>query len=276
MLRRLARLPNYIRAFGPAAGLRLDLAIERALPHQSDIVREFRVPGLSSPISLRDSVADHSIFWQCIVQHQYDLTGLPHHAALMVHYRALLAGGTTPLIVDAGGNIGLSAIALAEAWPQARILVVEPDAGNFELLRRNTIHFGGRVTPLLGAIWSRDQRLSIANPDAGASAFRVESSDEGGLQAYTMESLMRLAGADRIFLAKIDIEGAQSTLFAENTSWIADTDAIVIELEDWLFPWQGNSQSFMRAIAGYDFEYLLLGDSLACFSTGIGAPAQLG
>lgn len=274
LLRRLSRLPNYIKAFGLLHGLRLLLAIERSLPGQSEHARAFNVPGYQAPIWLRDCLADHAIFWQCIVQRQYDISRLPHHAAFLRRYNALVAAGEAPLIIDAGGNVGLSAIALAEAYPQARILVVEPDAANFAMLRRNVEPYGSRIMALFGAVWPREQLLSIVNPADGASAFRVDHAEHGGVKAHTMDALMKLAGADSIFLAKIDIEGAQKPLFAENTDWIARTDAIVIELEDWLLPWQGNSAPFFRAMAPHDVEYLLLGDSIVCFSARLGEPDE--
>jgi hypothetical protein len=41
------------------------------------------------------------------------------------------------VIVDAGANIGTSAVFFARKWPGARILALEPEAGNFALLLRN-------------------------------------------------------------------------------------------------------------------------------------------
>ena len=41
--------------------------------------------------------------------------------------------------------------------------------------------------------------------------------------------------------------------------------ALVIELHDWLFPFQGRSRNFLRALADRDFEVLIRGENLFCF-----------
>ncbi len=264
---RVSRLPNYIKAFGWLDGIRLVLAIERPLPQTSQTSRPFRVPGHPSPLWLRDCVSDHAIFWQCIVRQQYRLDQFPHTAQLQARYQALLERGRTPLIIDGGGNIGLSAITLADAFPRARVMVIEPDAENFKMLLKNVEPYGERIQPLLGAVWHRDQQLTIVNPEAGASGFRVEAvGPVGTVQAHTIESLMRMAGEDEVLIVKLDIEGAQKALFAENTGWIATAGAVMLELDDWLFPWGGSSTPFFRAMSQHEFEYLLNGENVVCFN----------
>lgn len=268
MYRRLSRLPNYLQAFGGLSALRLDFAIERALPQRSDRIRSFDVPGCTGPVWLRDCISDHAIFWQCLVRRQYSLSEFPHTRNLMLRYEQLLSIGQKPLIIDAGGNIGLSAIALAEAFPGATILVVEPDEQNFAVLQRNIAPYGQRIAAVLGAVWPDDQDLAIVNRDAGASAFRVDASGPTGtVKAYTIDTLMRMANCNEILLAKIDIEGGQKALFAANTEWISHTDVIMLELDDWLMPWQGTSLPFVQAMSKHCFEYLLNGENLVCFNS---------
>ena len=67
------------------------------------------------------------------------------------------------------------------------------------------------------------------------------------------------------FIVKIDIEGGQGPLFETNTEWVKDTQLIALELEDWLFPWQGTSRSFFRCISRYSFDYLLGRENIFCF-----------
>ena len=119
-LARLARLPNYLRKYGPSRGLSLFNSIERQLPHTSSEVRAFRVPGYSEPVHLRDTISDHATFWQCIVRDQYAIDAFPQAAALRQAYEQRVASGKQPLIIDCGGNIGLSTLYLASTWPRAR------------------------------------------------------------------------------------------------------------------------------------------------------------
>jgi len=47
-------------------------------------------------------------------------------------------GDDAGLVIDAGANIGLSALTFAHRWPAARIVCLEVDDANLELLCRNT------------------------------------------------------------------------------------------------------------------------------------------
>ena len=45
-------------------------------------------------------------------------------------------------IVDAGANIGLASVIFANRWPDATIIAIEPEAGNFDLLKKNVAPYG--------------------------------------------------------------------------------------------------------------------------------------
>lgn len=81
----------------------------------------------------------------------YDTSTFPHHERLMRAYHSLISSGVEPLILDLGGNIGLSALWFAKQFPKARIFVLEPDAGNVKLLKQNLAGCD-RVTVIPGAI----------------------------------------------------------------------------------------------------------------------------
>lgn len=268
-LRRFAKLPLYLRAFGPLAGLRLYAAIERAgLPVKSETVQAYAVPGYDAPVSLRRARADHATFWQCLVQRQYDLDRFPQTARLQQTYEAMLARGERPLIIDGGANIGLAALWLARRFPQAQIVSVEPDTGNLALLRRNLAGLGARAQVLDGGLWPRSGRLRIVNPESGSAAFRVEETTGDGpgtLRAYTIDEICTLAGCREPLIVKLDIEGAQQYLFASATEWVGRAHLITLELDDWLFPWRGSSRPFFRVLGEHPFDYLLGGESVFCF-----------
>ena len=263
-----SRSVNYVRSFGLVAGMRLLTEIERPQQSSPAVVRGHAVPGYPEPIMLRQTVSDHSIFWQCIVQHQYDIKGFPHSRRLMADYGRVVASGKRPLIIDCGGNIGLSALYFGLQFPEAQIVVVEPDADNFALLKRNTAVLGQRVLPLLGGVWHESGHLRIVNPQAGAASLQVETVRDaapGTIKAHTIAEICALAGAHAPLIVKIDIEGSQAKLFSANTEWVANTGLVVIELEDWLLPWQGTSRNFFSCMSKHAFEYLMLGENMFCF-----------
>lgn len=268
LYRLIAKLPNYVRAFGMLHGVWLLFAIELRISQNKAACKRYQVPGYPSGIHLRQTLSDYSIFWQCLVLRQYDLSLFPQSARLFAEYRAQLAEGLKPLIIDCGGNIGLSALYLAYRFPEAIVVVVEPDEENFAVLKKNVAGLGSRVVPLLGGIWSHSGQLRIVNPESGSAAFRVESvGDEvlEGVVAYTIDDICQLTEAQAPLMVKIDIEGAQMNLFSENTDWVQHTRLIMLELDDWRLPWQGTSRPFFSCVSAYPFDYLLSGETIFCF-----------
>jgi FkbM family methyltransferase len=267
----LAKSPIYVRRFGLFDGLRLQYQIEgiRQLPHESKKAKAYSIPGFVGPIHLRDCVGDHATFWQCLVQNQYDFSRFPQARRLTDKYDTLVKMGQTPLIIDCGGNIGLSALWFARKFPKAKIYVVEPDEANFELLGLNISMFGDRVTAIRGGVSNEPGNLTIVNPRSGPSAFRVQRTGATDLpdsiDCYTINQICELAEITDPMIVKIDIEGSQEHLFAGNTDWVNRADLITLELDDWQLPWQGTSRSFFSCLSQYPFDYLLSGESIFCF-----------
>lgn len=264
----LKKLPKYVSEFGVASGLKLFSAVEAGKPTGASKRLALSLPGYTAPVHLRDTLADRSTFWQCLVQRQYETNHFPQHARLMERYDELLKRGETPLVIDCGGNIGLGAIWFAHLFPKARIVSIEPDDNNLEMLRLNTVAFGDRITIVKGGIWDQHGGLNIINPNSGSAAFRVEFLEEAGrgsIPAYTIDDLCHLGGSSTPLVVKLDIEGAQAHLFASNTDWVSRTTLITLELDDWLLPWQGTSRNFFSCLSRYPFDYLLGGESIFCF-----------
>lgn len=266
----VSKMPNYIRRFGPFSGLRLLFQIEgiRQRPQKSTVLRQYRVPGIIHPVFLRDCVGDHATFWQCLVMNQYEMRHFPQFERVKIKYQAKNGTSPAPLIIDCGGNIGLSCIWFANAFPTARIFVIEPEDQNFLILKENIKKYKN-ITPLKGGIWDSHGFLKITNPDAGPASFRLEflceETDGDNLRCYTINEICEIANEAHPFIVKLDIEGAQKRLFASNTSWVNKTDIITLELDDWLLPWQGTSRAFFKCLSQFDFEYLLGGESIFCF-----------
>lgn len=258
----LSRAPNYLRAFGPWHGLRLLYAMEMATLRGGGPVAH-PVPGYGA-VWLRPTVGDHSVFWQCLVQRQYWLGGMPHAARLMDAYHAMLAAGRTPVILDCGANIGMSVLWFAKAFPRAVIVAVEPEAANFALLERNTAHLGPGALPVRCAVASAPGAMTLTNPEAGSTAFQFAPAASGEVACRTVDELAAMVPDGDLLVVKIDIEGGQKQLFEHNTAWLGRAHAVLIELEDWLLPWQGTSRPFFQAISGYPYEFLTRGETLFC------------
>jgi predicted RNA methylase len=97
---------------------------------------------------------------------------------------------TPQLIIDAGANIGLSAITLASRWPDATIVCLEIDPANLELLRRNTSAWP-RIQVVPKGLWRRAARLKVEDASAASWAFRVVEDPAGRFPASASPSCSR-------------------------------------------------------------------------------------
>lgn len=249
-------------------GVRLLFAVESQVSHQSNRVRSYQVPSYRAPIHLRYTVSDHSIFWQCLVIRQYDLNEFKQIKIFMRNYRDMLSRGRCPVIIDAGANIGLATVWFARIFPDAHVISIEPEKHNFEILKKNTKHLCDKVTTVNGALVESGGNFSIVNPNSGAASFRLarqNETDQDSIIGYTVDDLMKKIDNGEILIVKIDIEGGQKNLFSSNIGWISKTHLIILELDDWLLPWQATSETFFEAVSALRFDYLIRGENIFCF-----------
>jgi len=139
------------------------------------------------------------------------------------------------LIVDLGANAGYASVFFALRYPSARVIAVEPVPENAKLARRNVSRLG-RVDVVEAAAWPRPARLRLVDPGKGFWGMRVSEDASGEIAAVTIPDLLNRAGADRIDILKVDIEGAEAELFSENTAWLERVDLLVLELHERFVP----------------------------------------
>jgi len=173
--------------------------------------------------------------------------------------------GMEPLIIDAGANIGASAVYFALAFPQALIVAIEPEAENFRLLQRNTE--GLRVHCLQAALASSPGKAKVIDPGEGHWGYRTEQAADGaGIPCVTIPEICDMARPHFPFIVKIDIEGAEGDVFSRNTAWVARTPIIIVELHDWLLPKAGTAQSFLRRVADEPRDFIIVGENIFSIS----------
>jgi len=136
------------------------------------------------------------------------------------------------VVLDLGGNIGLTAAHFAALQPGCRVVCVEMDAGNAQMARRNLAPFGPRCTVFQAAAWDADTTIAYSgtkewgfhalDPAAPAAATRTA-------RAARVESILAELGIDRVAFAKVDIEGAEARVLAAGASWLSKIDAIKVE-----------------------------------------------
>jgi FkbM family methyltransferase len=172
------------------------------------------------------------------------------------------------VIVDAGAYTGLSTAYFAMRYPAAKIIAIEPDEANFQLLLHNTAAFAN-VQPVRAALWAENGSVALADPGYGPWALRLADPGQAGpagaatgtqVPAITMDEVLRDYQLDTIDLLKVDIEGSEKELFASAGSWIGRVDAICLELHDRFKP--GCSRAFYQAVGDFRTEFRLGEDVL--------------
>jgi FkbM family methyltransferase len=163
------------------------------------------------------------------------------------------------VIIDAGANIGMASVFFANKYPEARIIAIEPEASNFQLLRKNT-SFYPNITCVEGALWKTDAPVNLSDPGGGHWGFQTfeAAQHENGRQVWmvngiTMDTLMDRFGIERIDFLKLDIEGAEKEVFENPSSWIDKVAFFAIELHD--SSRDGCSRAVYGATKGFQWQW---------------------
>jgi FkbM family methyltransferase len=197
--------------------------------------------GVSHPIHLRMRSSDLSLFEEILMDHEYEFV-FDHSPSV---------------IVDAGANIGLTSVFFANRFPQARVISIEPEAANYQMLLRNTANYRN-IVAVQAALWREDMPLKMHDPGDGDWGFQTRPLDGSHASAptvpgMTIASLMRRFDIDHIDVLKIDIEGAEKEVFETSGDWIDKVGTVIVELHDRTT--QGCSRAAYAALTAFPFEF---------------------
>lgn len=175
------------------------------------------------------------------------------------------------LIVDCGSNIGCSTNFFLRNYENSRIISIEPDKGNFNLLNRN-INNLERVELINSAVSNKAITFKVIDDPHISNDYRgkniIETSSINSSEAITINQILSNEGNKNLYpyLIKIDIEGHENQLFENNTEWIDQFKIIIIELHDWMFPETSNSKNFLNKISTsmnkYNRDLIIKGENL--------------
>lgn len=137
----------------------------------------------------------------------YVIGEILHHRV----YRIRSALPARPVIVDAGANIGLASLWLADCYPNARLHCFEPEADTFDLLRHNLRQIpDARCTRAALGVQSGEIALHVTENASDHSVF-----DTGVPARREVVPCLRLGdyleenGIETVDLLKIDVEGSE-------------------------------------------------------------------
>jgi FkbM family methyltransferase len=207
-------------------------------------------PNSEYPVFLRRDETDFNIYLEVFISKlSYEIT-LPYIPKVMI---------------DCGGNIGLTSVYFKLLYPEIKIITIEPEASNFELLKRNISPYQTDIIALNMGVWNKTTKLLVKNYTGRKFEFTTEEvtpnfndTSENIVDAICINDVLSkyintVGEGDRVIdLLKVDIEGSENELFRTNYEWLARTKAIIIELHNHFR--SDCSDVFYKAISKYHFK----------------------
>ena len=213
------------------------------------------------PLQIRSSSSDLQVLGQIFVHREY-------------FHLDRVDRDSVGLIIDCGANVGYSSAYLLSHFPGSRVVAIEPDPSNYEMLRLNLQPYGDRVTIVQAAVWSHVTKLALRDPDYRDGqewARQVRTSEDpsvANVDAIDLPTIIREYGAgDKVSILKMDIEGAECVVLHNCSSlWLDAIQILVIELhDDTDF---GDAHAiFHTEISTQDFELANHDELTFCFRT---------
>jgi len=176
---------------------------------------------------------------------------------LVYYFRA---AGNAPVIIDGGGNIGMSIVFFKTLYPKARVLAFEPAERTFALLETNVAGIPGV-----------ELHRAALGPDNAVVPF-YECDDPGLLRQST--SPQRLSRAREtlveqrrlsefvtgsVDLLKLDVEGAESRVIDElaQSGAIERIQQLIVEYHHQLDPDEDSIGTFLEQLRALGFRFQL-------------------
>lgn len=165
-------------------------------------------------------------------------------------------------IVDAGANIGCSAVYFAKKFPEARIICIEADKSNYEVLRINCARYPN-IECLHAALWPVEGQVEVVDTGEGEWAFRAkeiagsEPSDSQGnqrIEAITIDGVMSRFGLETIDVLKMDIEGGEREVLGAGERVLDRVNVLAVECHDRWVP--GCTRVVFAATRNFSYEWV--------------------
>lgn len=234
------------RFFGAAGNLGLIRAIRLyAWDFWRDGDCSVRVPVLDTTLHFRG-------------RHDYLVTALLFHEDFYVQPN----GFEVRTVLDLGANIGIETLRFARFYPNAKIIAVEADKEHHRVLQENTTAFA-RVTALHAAAWGSKSSFQIQRVPTSFMSSSVSETANGDIRGVTIAELIDQLGVMELDILKIDVEGAEDSLFGPSMAeWIKRVRIIVWELNDHEVPRALTRLVLAMEAAKVSFNFHIRGEKL--------------
>ena len=132
--------------------------------------------------------------------------------------------------------------------------MVEPNSDSSKFSYENV--YNKNYTILNKAISSQTKTVMIDQSDEDNRASKISNSSGKKIDTVTVSEILIEREDTTPFIIKIDIEGYEEDLFKNNVGWIKNFPIIIIEIHDWMMPFEASSNNFFKAI----YENILINE----------------
>lgn len=226
LLSRVKYIVKHIKKIGAFATL--NYFIQRITVAKNVLIK-VTVPGLLSPVLLRNKTYDINIFYQIFIAEE-----------LLFDFK-----GDINTIMDCGANIGLSTLYFRRKFPAAKIISIEPENNNYALLQKNTGGYSDIICINTG-VYGSDCNLVLVDIGEGEASYRVmESAGHykviDNISCRGIDSLVNEYNLTGINILKMDIEGSEyACMFSSQIDWLKKTNYLLIEIHENMHPGMTN------------------------------------
>lgn len=164
--------------------------------------------------------------------------------------------GNAKFVVDAGANIGYTAVLYANWWPNATIVSIEPDLENYELTLLNTKNYRN-IHVIHAGLWHKNAKLQIeAGQEDGFVVREISNettvNEQNQSDGISLDEILSRFKQNQIDFLKMNIEGSEKEVFSFNyQNWLPKTRCMLIELHDGKN--KGCAKAVFNAINQYQF-----------------------
>ena len=176
----------------------------------------------------RRSGSDSLVFETIIIQEEYK-------AAVDIFFLNKIELNT---FLDLGANIGLTSVYVKKKFPNAKVIAVEPDKNNYEMMLRNfELNTLSNTFPLMAAVDKKegfmDIDTGIRDKENWAISFK-EANCPTEIVSYSIPALLNKYSLQEIDFLKMDIEGTEKAIFENGAdiSFLNRIKVLAVEIHD--------------------------------------------
>lgn len=185
-------------------------SLDNAMIGGAEVVMKFS--RLTHPFHIRPGMKDASVAIDNFVREEYGAISPPVPPRVMV---------------DAGGFIGDTAAYFLSKYDELHCICFEPMPDSFAQAEKNLAPYGNRAKLFNMALSTDGNPVHMNGTQTGA---RIDERGDFVVQSRTILQILDDLPGHRIDILKLDIEGAEGAIFAQNPSvWLPRVSFIIVE-----------------------------------------------